>query len=461
MKTLSNSTSRLISNRVDISVPKLLELFNEISSIVIQSDLILVIAKNNLSTVGIYLLADKYNTPVIIIDNNIPSNGKEEIIDKYCPSTIISTENLDLGRQSDFQIELKGLSEELYIWCKDERIEIFPELSVLLSTSGSTGSPKLVRLSRNNIYSNAYSILEYLPVDKDDTCLLNLPLSYSYGLSILNTHLLSNSSIYITGESFLSKELWSRLEQYGVNSLAGVPEMIKMLRLMKIQNKSKLLAKLKYVTQAGGNLDIDNRVYFYRLFNSHGIKFFIMYGQTEATARMSYLLPMHFAHKSKSVGIPISSGKFRVILEDKSNNDVEGEIVYEGPNVMLGYAESAADLKKGDELKGILHTGDLGYIDDDGFLFITGRKKRIVKINGNRFSLDHLEEMIMSMGINVAAISEQDKITVFIIDSKNKPKVINIFEELNIGKLYYNLITLDNLPINNNGKVDYNLLKNS
>lgn len=460
MKTLSSSRSTILTETVRTDVPNLLRLMQPLEADVISANLILLFASNNLVSVGVYLLADYHKIPIIIISSTVPLSSKKELISKYKPSLIISSHYINLDHSVHKSSIVNNLEEDLFLWKTGFEVKTNPELMLMLSTSGSTGSPKLVRLSRDNVYSNSASISNYLPIQDGDTCLLNLSISYSYGLSILNTHLLKDASIFLTSETFLSRKLWNKVDEFKINSLAGVPEMIKMLKLIKLEKMTGILQNLKYVTQAGGNLDLDHRIMFSKMFKSNSIDFFIMYGQTEASARMSYLPPKYMPSKLKSVGLPVSGGEFEILYgKEISNNGKEGEIVYRGPNVMLGYAESYKDLELGDLMKSVLYTGDLGYKDEDGFLYITGRKKRIIKINGARFSLDHLEQILMSNGVNAACIALENKISVFITTKTLADIVRSALKDLGVSKTQYSVNILNEFPLNSNGKIDYFKLK--
>jgi len=455
-KTLNESNSVITTENCQVNISALLDILGDIDILIRGSHLVLLFSNNNLSSVGVYLLADKYHVPIIIINDQVSLASKLELISTYRPSLIASTINFNLGRATFTEHVFDKLFENLYIHQTKDCVSVHKDLMLLLSTSGSTGSPKLVKLSRENVYSNSDAILSYLPIFEEDKCLLNLPISYSYGISILNTHLLKNATIYLTNESFLSNKLWDILSTLKVNSLAGVPEMIKMLKFIKLENRSAVLNNLKYVTQAGGKLDIGLRSYFNAFFAKNSIEFYVMYGQTEATARMSFLSPDCFSSKIASVGRPIPGGSFEILGNQKNKEGYfEGEIIYKGRNVMLGYASNYSELSFGDELNGVLHTGDLGYLDSDGYLYITGRKKRIVKVSGNRISLDHLESRLSSQSIQNAIINIDDKINIFIKDKSDEIKVTKELNSLGIGKNNMRVVVVKKFPLNSNGKVNY------
>jgi len=184
-----------------------------------------------------------------------------------------------------------------------------------------------------------------------------------------------------------------------------------------------------------------------------------MYGQTEATARMSFLGPDRFRDKIASVGLPILNGSFEIQGNQENIEGYnEGEIIYKGPNVMLGYASTYLDLEYGADLDGTLHTGDIGYLDEDGYLYITGRKKRIVKVSGNRISLDFIESRLFSLSIENAVTSSHEKILVFLTDISLEIDVKKELNYLGIGNTHFKIIILQQFPLNKNGKIDYKTL---
>ena len=279
-----------------------------------------------------------------------------------------------------------------------------PDLAVCLTTSGSTGSPKLVRLTLRNIIANAESIAEYLHIDADERPITMLPMYYSYGLSIINSHLLKGATILLTDKSYAQREFWNFLRENEATSMSGVPytwEMLRRLRFMRMD-----LPSVRTMTQAGGKLNAEIALEYIRWAKSVGKQFIVMYGQTEATARMSYLPWERAEEKYASIGVAIPRGTFS-LAED-------GELIYQGENVSLGYAECAEDMMKGDENQGVLHTGDMARVDEDGFYYITGRKKRFVKVWGNRCNLDQVEQLVKPITMTCACAGVDDHITVFV-----------------------------------------------
>ncbi|WP_310497574.1 AMP-binding protein [Sandarakinorhabdus sp.] len=276
--------------------------------------------------------------------------------------------------------------------------DLHPDLAVLLSTSGSTGSPKLVRLSARNIASNAASIAEYLGIVPTDRAVTSLPLHYSYGLSVLNSHLAAGAAILLTETSVSDPAFWQQMEAHGITHLAGVPHAYELFERMGLRGRA--LPALRTLTQAGGRLPADMVQTYAEWAAACGKRFFVMYGQTEATARIAYLPPDLAVTHADCIGIAIPGGSL-------SATEPMGELVYRGPNVMMGYASAPADLARGPELDA-LHTGDLAEQTTDGLFRITGRMSRFSKLFGLRVSHDAVEAHLAGRGI-AALVGGDDK----------------------------------------------------
>ncbi|RYI97112.1 MAG: AMP-dependent synthetase, partial [Actinomycetales bacterium] len=213
---------------------------------------------------------------------------------------------------------------------------LHPDLRLLLSTSGSTGSPKLVRLSRENLTSNAHAIADYLDLHGDDRAITSLPLHYCYGLSVLHSHLVRGAGVVLTDLSVVDECFWDLCRRARVTTLSGVPYTFELLHRSGFAEREP--GSLRRVTQAGGRLRPEAVREYADTCATRGIDFFVMYGQTEATARMAYLPPALAAAHPDAAGIAIPGGHLRIDSVPDQPADV-GEVVYSGPNVMLGYAE--------------------------------------------------------------------------------------------------------------------------
>ena len=262
---------------------------------------------------------------------------------------------------------------------------LHPDLSLLLTTSGSTDSPKLVRLSAGAVAHNARAIAEALALGPEERAIGSLPLHYAYGLSVLDSHLVAGGSLRLTTHSPVQRSFWA--EAADCTSFAGVPTSYQFLKRLDLDTLAP--AGLRTMTQAGGALAPALADHFATWLEARGGGFTVMYGQTEATARITVLPPGERVARRDSVGRVLPGGRLRID---------EGEVVYTGPNVMLGYAREREDLARGDELGGVLRTGDLGELDDEGYLRLHGRSRRIAKLFGHRVNLDEIELMLQVHG---------------------------------------------------------------
>lgn len=314
----------------------------------------------------------------------------------------------------------------------------------------------MVKLTTKNLCSNADSIVKYLNIDSSHRSITNLPLSYSYGLSILNTHLTKGASVVVTNESIMSKKFWQIFSKFNVTTLNGVPysyDIFRRIGLMKMD-----LPSLKYMTQAGGKLNQRTVINFAQWANEKGISFYIMYGQTEATARMSYLPHSQTLIKPSSIGVPIPGGEFLIkdIGNDRYLDEGEGELVYRGSNVMMGYATCLDDLEKDCELNGLLKTGDIGKRDCDGYFYITGRLKRFIKIYGNRVSLDEIENFLKLENYDVLCTGVDNQLMICCLDHRYVEEIKQVL--LKEYKFHHSVIKVkhfETYPVTNSGKIRY------
>jgi acyl-CoA synthetase (AMP-forming)/AMP-acid ligase II len=327
---------------------------------------------------------------------------------------------------------------------------LHPDLALLLSTSGSTGSPKLVRLSAANVASNAAGIAKALAIEPDDRAITCLPMHYTYGLSILSSHLAAGAATICTPAAPLDPVFWDCFREYEATTLAGVPFSYRMYDRLKVLENPP--PTLRSMTQAGGKLDAASIERYARGLREQGRRFYVMYGQTEATARMS-ILPYDLATEHPdTAGFPVPGGSFSI---DHSHLD---EVVFRGPNVMMGYATTRADLSTGDELGGVLRTGDVGQLTPEGLLRITGRIKRIAKLSGVRVSLDDVEAAAAPFRRAAAvAVTGTDKITLVVEGSVDDERGLrrSVAHAAGIAARDLAVVSVDELPTGASGKIDY------
>lgn len=343
----------------------------------------------------------------------------------------------------------------------EKKFPLYEELALLLTTSGSTGSPKFVRQSYMNVSDNAQSIVKYLELDDTERPITTLPMNYTYGLSIINSHLMVGATILVTDRGLMQKEFWSFFKEKEATSFGGVPYTYEMLNKLRFYRMK--LPSLRTMTQAGGKILPELHEKFAKYAEEQSKKFVVMYGQCEATARMGYLPPDKAVEKKGSMGIVIPGGTFHLIDEKEkeiTEPHTTGELVYEGKNVTLGYAEKGEDLILGDERHGKLETGDMALFDEDGYYYIVGRKKRFLKIYGNRVNLDEVDRMIKGkFEIDAASTGVDDHMCIFVTDVKDAEPVREfVINRTKLNPAAFKVVVIDEIPKNDSGKTLYNEL---
>ena len=394
----------------------------------------------------------------LMIDANLEKELLNNLISTYNPEYLWVPER-KCDHFKGYKIVYKSCSYCLIKTGFDKAYNLYEDLALLLTTSGSTGSFKLVRQSYENIKSNMDAIAEYLNLDSNERAITTLPMNYTYGLSVINSHLAVGASLILTEKTLMQKDFWNQLKNFKATSFAGVPytyEMLDKLRFFRMD-----LPYLKTMTQAGGRLPLDLHEKFAKYAHDNGKNFIVMYGQTEATARMSYLPSEKSLDKVGSIGVAIPGSKFSIIdLDGNKINEpnVPGELIYEGPNVTLGYANCGEDLSKGDERNGILETGDIAKFDEDGFFYIVGRKKRFLKIFGSRVNLDETEQLIKEKFKNIDCICTgfDDCMYIFTNADDKEDDILNfISQKTGINHIAFKVKFIPVIPRSSSGKVLY------
>ncbi|WP_433211732.1 AMP-binding protein [Dactylosporangium sp. CS-047395] len=388
-----------------------------------------------------YVTAFETGRPVALLDPGLPDETLLELVDRFEPAAVLGPVPAELTDR---------------VRATAPKTAPHPDLAVLLATSGSTGNPKLVRLSRRAVLANADSIVEALGITGDEVAISALPFYYSYGMSVLNTHLTAGATVVVEGEGLLGRGFWPAIDEFGVTSLALVPSQYEML--VRLRFDPARHPALRTLTQAGGRLRPELVRDFHERMASVGGRLFVMYGQTEAAPRLTTLPSGRLGEKLGSVGPAVPGGRLSIRLEDGTETtapDVCGEVLYRGPNVMLGYAETAADLARGDDHGGLLVTGDLGRLDADGYLWLDGRRKRFGKVFGVRLNLDDIERMLP---VPAAAVSGDDKVIVFVTDGEPPHLRRSLADRLKLHWTGFDVRAIEAFPLLSNGKVDYRAL---
>lgn len=430
--------------------------------------LVFLLCENTPGTLIAYLACLKTGNVPLLLDSGILPGQLSHLVETYHPACLCVPSGLSQLAESmpgNPRLALELNQCLFYDTQLRPEPELHPELCLLLTTSGSTGSPKLVRLSGKNLFSNARSIASYLQLTQTERPITNLPMSYSYGMSIVNSHILVGAPIYLTRHTVLEREFWEMAACAKITSLAGVPYTYQMFHRLGVPQMQ--LPHLRYLTQAGGKLPLELHREFAQWAERNDKRFYVMYGQTEAAPRMGYLPPKQSLAKCGSIGIPIPGGRFTLEPEDghaPNGAGAVGELVYYGSNVAMGYARCAADLSKGDEWHGVLRTGDMAKQDADGYYYIVGRKKRFLKLFGNRVSLDSVEQLLAARfpDADFACMGTDTRMQVF--TNGHEPAFSTaitdcLAAQLRISPTAFHITVLPQIPKTSAGKTQYAALE--
>ena len=461
LKTYGDEPAFIEDNGKRISYSELNHLCEEIGSEVPAGNLVFILCNNSIGSAAGYVSFINNGVVSMLLDKLIEREALHRLLVNYEPQYMYVPSDM----ASEFEDTEKVREFYDYSLLKtayQDKPALTGELALLLTTSGSTGSPKFVRQSLSNVKANAESIAEYLEITRDERAITTLPMYYTYGLSIINSHIIQGACVLLTSKSIMMRGFWDFLSKEKATSFGGVPATYELLA--KRQFFKKDLPSLRYITQAGGKLPKDLHQAFGEWAEKNNKKFIVMYGQTEATARMSYLPAEKCLEKCGSIGIAIPGGKFSLI--DVNGETItapyqQGELVYEGRNVTLGYAECRTDLEKGDERCGKLITGDIAYVDQDGYYYIAGRKKRFLKIFGNRVNLDEIDILIKKKftELDAASTGSDDHLVTFITDSSKTNEVKEYLSEItHLSQSAFCVLFIDEIPRNESGKVLYQKL---
>ena len=366
----------------------------EFSKVLPRRTLIFILARNSVGSLLGYTASLSNRIVPLVLSANTERGLLEHLLNVYCPEYLWMPED----KQVDFGFDMVYMAHG-YVLLKTgwQPPALHDELALLLPTSGSTGSPKLVRHSYRNIEANAMNVSYFFRITPEERAMAILPMHYTMGLSVIASHLVSGAMVLLCGKSLLDKGFWSILKEKRATSFTGVPYSYEILNKMRFFRME--LPDLKIITQGGGKLEDGLYRACVDYAEKFGKRFIPTYGQTEGTARMAYLEPEMAKYKIGSIGKAEPNGKLSIVSDEgveTFEGEAEGEMVYRGENVTLGYATSADDLVKDDENHGVLYTGDIVRRDADGYYFVVGRKKRFLKIFGLRIGLDEVEHLVKS-----------------------------------------------------------------
>ncbi len=432
--------------------------------------LALMLCRNSPGMIACYAGFASSGVVPIMLGEHAPQDAVSGILSRYRPSLIVipSAPTAANPAKAFSGLPCEGAEKILELdgvaVCRTGLADppaLHPDLALLLSTSGSTGSPKLVRISMGNLEANARSIIKALGITLGDRAITALPMNYSYGLSVINTRLMAGAGLAVTDCGLMQKPFWDLFEHGGVTSFSGVPYSYAMLHRLGFDRADH--PGLVMMDQAGGRLGEALQQEFSSYCGARGIKFFVMYGQTEATARMACLPHELASSRIGCAGRAIEGGRFSIrgdggaILGPRQ----EGSLFYEGPNVAMGYAFDPSDLARGDNWRGVLDTGDRAVLDEAGFLYLRGRSSRFVKLFGNRVGLDDCAAMLERRFAGCeAACTGRDDLLLACIAGDADPKEARAYlaAATHIHQSAFKVVRLKSLPRAPSGKILYSRL---
>ena len=429
-----------------------------------QKALGFVFARNDAASLIAYLGSIEAGHAVVMLDPDLDLALASRLILRFQPDFIVApaSQAFDSTIAAQYSASALEVEQTLLRSSRPHLHAVHPDVALLISTSGSTGSPRLVRLSWRNLQSNAASINQALSTTDRDSAMLTSPIFNGYAQSLIHTHLAAGGSFVLARDRIVSRAFWDAVRNAGCATIGGTPYFYQLLDRLDLD--ALAVPGLKKFIQIGGRLGENLARKYHEAASRRGGALHIMYGQAEATARISGVPPALLPDAARSVGFALPGGRLSIETEGRLCGDSqEGELVYEGPNVMLGYASEPSDLAKGDELGGKLYTGDLGYHDDRGLFYITGRKARFVKLFGWRISLDDVEEMLSHAG-PVAAVSHNDRILIFCESSRGEspnggvPNIEQLAARLRMHPSGFEVRMVPAIPRLANGKTDYRSL---
>jgi acyl-CoA synthetase (AMP-forming)/AMP-acid ligase II len=414
--------------------------------------LVLLFANNDVGGIVSYLAALNAGHAVFLSPVGIQHPGAVALIEAYRPELVLWHRG-SAASSLDCDYELAEPAREYWTLRRRGRAQesLHPSLALVLSTSASTGSPKAARLSAASLASSAAQVAQALAVTPGDRALLSLPLSYVYGLSVLNSSLHAGGTVVLVKGSCADRGFYTKVAGVGVTTMPCVAQTFDYMR--RLQIGAEHLPTLRRLTHSGSALDPQLFAWVYDRFGRRGADIYLMYGQTEACGRISVLPPQALPERHRSVGRALSAGTISI--------GEQGEIIYRGPGVMLGYAKGRDDLALGDTLGGLLHTGDLGYLDEDGYLFITGRSSRHCKVFGRRVSLDDIEAFVRGEQQAVAVAVEKEGLVVIFFEGATPPAaqiLMQLARRFGLPPQSFRLHAIPELPRTARGKFAYSVL---
>jgi long-chain acyl-CoA synthetase len=414
--------------------------------------LVLFFPKSDIDGILLYLAAHEAGHATFLSSLGARQPEAAELVSTYRPEIIIAPE-CDAPGPFDMDYSRLERTGSYHVLFRKERDDTppHPDLALLLSTSASSGKCKTVRHSTSGVASTALQVGGALHLHRSSRVLLSLPFSYVYGLSVIHSTLCAGGAVVVNSGSAADPAYWRRVNDAGVTTIPAVSETFQLMQRLRITARS--LPQLQQLTHSGSALGPALFQWIHEHFCEYGVRLYLMYGQTEAGGRISVLDPEMLAGRHRSVGKAMEGSEISI--------GETGEICYRGPGVMMGYAAARADLALGYVHRGVLSTGDIGYMDDSGYLYITGRVSRYAKIFGHRIHLDEVEECLAADGLHAAVVDSAGILIVFIETPavSSSSLILRLAGKFRVPPQNIRIIDVDALPRTSRGKTCYTSLR--
>ena len=429
-----------------------------LSNVLPARELVFCLCENRVASLAGFLALYDCHDVCLLLSAAIDQGLLATLQETYRPSYFWMPE----AKNETFHFEV-AFSYKGYVLCKtgQQAPAMHPDLSMLMTTSGTTGSPKLVRHKYGNIESNARNVASVFGWTEKERGIIDLPMQYTMGLNVILSHLYAGATVLLAEANLMSPKFWTFIKEQKGTNFTGVPfsyEILKKLRFMRMD-----MPYLQTMAEGGGKLPDTLFQEFADYAAASGKRFFATFGTTETSARLAYLPPTEATTHIGSIGRSIPEGHL-YLVDDEGNeiteNETDGELRYEGPNVTMGYATCIEELQGGDDFKGLYSTGDIARRDADGYFYIVGRKKRFLKLYGLRVSLDQSERIISEhFGIECACTGDDSQMHIYITEPSLQEEVLNlIVEKTGLKAKSFDVRLLESLPRFESGKINYRQL---
>ena len=430
----------------------------DLSKVIPERELVYCLCENRVGALAGFLALYDCKDVCLLLSAKIDKGLLDTLIETYHPSYFWMPEAKADETDYESVFHFKG-----YVLCKTgaKAPVMHPALSMLMTTSGTTGSPKLVRHKYGNIEANARNVAQVFGWTKAERGIIDLPLQYTMGLNVICSHLYAGATVLLIEANLMSPKYWAFIKEHKGTNFTGVPFSYEILNRLRFGRMD--LPFLTTMAEGGGKLSDNLFKTFADMMKEKGKRFFATFGTTETSARLAFLPPEDATTHIGSIGHAIPEGNLTLVDENGDeipDTGVEGELSYEGPNVTMGYGTCIEDLTKGDEFCGVYKTGDLAKKDADGYFYIVGRKKRFLKLFGLRISLDQSERIIKEhFGIECACTGDDNTMRIYITNQNLKDDVKQLIsDKTGLKTSYFDVRVIDAIPHFESGKINYRAL---